>query len=84
MIINSSFPLSLSVLMDLNINEVWLSASLFPAAPSNARVHRGSRDARRVTASTILTEVKLINSKGGTSVIAVSFPGDFWVGFTHP
>jgi hypothetical protein len=79
----SSF--SYAVLTDLTISKVSLDTSLFPGAPSDAKVHQGFRDQHRVTSNTILTEVKnLISSKGATSVIAVSFPRDFWVGDTHP
>jgi hypothetical protein len=67
---------SLSILTDVDIKKAPLDASLFPGIPSNAQVHQGFRDTHRATASTILLEVKnLINSKGATSVIAVSCPG---------
>lgn len=78
-------PFSLAIITDLKINKVSLDTSLFPGAPSDARVHRGFRDAHMATASTILTEVNnLISSKGATSVITVSFPGDFLAGDTYP
>jgi len=85
-VIDSSLPpFSLAFITDLKISKVPLDTSLFPGAPNDARVHRGFRDAHMATASTILTEVNnLISSKGATSVITVSFPGDFWTGDTYP
>jgi len=78
-------PFSLGIITDLKINKVSLDTSLFPGAPNDARVHQGFRDAHMATASTILTEVNnLINSKGATSVITVSFPGDFLAGDAYP
>lgn len=85
-VIDSSLPtFSLGILTDLKISKVSLDTSLFPGAPSDAWVHQGFRDAHMATASVIFTEVKnLISSKGATSVITVSFPGDFWAGDTYP
>ena len=64
---------SLSVLVDLKINQVKPSSTLFPGVPGDVMVHNGFRDAHSATASSILAEVKnLISTKGATSVVAVS------------
>lgn len=71
-------PFSKAFITDLMVEKVSLDPLLFPGAPSDALVHKGFSDTHKATASVILTEVKnLICSKGATSVITVSFPGDF-------
>ncbi|KAF9644329.1 alpha/beta-hydrolase [Thelephora ganbajun] len=62
----------LSILNDLEIDQVKLSSSLFPGVPGNVLVHNGFKDAHSATASAILTEVKnLIRTKGANSVVTV-------------
>ncbi|KAF9785227.1 Alpha/Beta hydrolase protein [Thelephora terrestris] len=62
----------LSILIDLDIDQVPLSSSLFPGVPGGVLVHEGFRDAHSATAPAILAQVKnLIATKGATSVVAV-------------